>query len=94
MESILVFHLTLANSLWLLVGFELASLYVYQSNSPYRMVATFPLDGHDIHSVALSDDNTVAATHEDYDHFWLNIHTTSTVLHRGISRRSLIHPGV
>ena len=50
-------------------------VYVYQSNSPYRMVATSPLDGHDIHSVVLSDDNTVAVTHEDYGHYRLTVYS-------------------
>ena len=38
------------------------SVYVYQSDSPYDMLARFPMDGY-VMSLALSDDNTIAVSH-------------------------------
>ena len=50
------------------------SVYVYQSNSPYDMVARLPLDGH-VWSLVISDDNTIAVSHYDYhDGNWLTIY--------------------
>ena len=40
------------------------SVYVYQSNSPYDMVARLPIDGW-VDSVVISDDNTIAVSHDN-----------------------------
>ena len=48
-------------------GYEPYSLYVYQSYSPYNIVARVPLNGG-VFSVVISDDNTMAVSHDDYDH--------------------------
>ena len=50
------------------------SVYVYQSHSPYDMVARFPKDSR-VHSLVISDDNTIAVSHYDdnYDN-WLTIY--------------------
>ena len=72
MGSILVFLLTLANSLWLLVGWNWAlctcnrqTILTIWWQRYLWMVMIY---------IVLSDDNTVAVTHEDYSHFWLTIY--------------------
>ena len=42
------------------------SVYVYQSHSPYNMVARLPMDDH-VMSLVISDDNTIAVCHNDYN---------------------------
>ena len=43
------------------------SMYVYQSQSSYDMVAKIPMDGC-ITSLVISDDNTIAVSHSDKNH--------------------------
>jgi len=52
------------------------SVYVHQSNSPYDMVARFPLDDGYVYDLVISDDNTIAVSHYDkYVHaYWLTIY--------------------
>ena len=47
-------------------AFKPNTVYVYQPNSPYNMVAKFPLDGW-VYSVVISDDNTIAVSHLDHN---------------------------
>ena len=42
-------------------------VYVYQSNSPYNLVAKLPMDGY-VMSLVISDDNTIAVSHYDNNH--------------------------
>ena len=45
-------------------------VYVYQSYSPYNMVARIPING-EVYSIVISDDNTIAVSHGYYDHDYL-----------------------
>ena len=63
-----------ANNQFMVVsGFYPNFLHVYQSYSPYNMVAKFPLDGV-VYSLVISDDNTVAVSHDVNHH-----HTSLTI---------------
>ena len=48
-------------------------VYVYQSNSCYDMVASFPIDG-EVYSLVISDDNTIAVSYSDSMAYWLTIY--------------------
>ena len=55
-------HVDVSQQFMAMTGQRPYSVYVYQSHSPYDMVARFPMDGY-VMSLAISDDNTIAVSH-------------------------------
>ena len=49
------------------------SVYVYQSYSPYDMMAQFSINGY-VSSLEISDDNTIAVSHYSNHGHWLTIY--------------------
>ena len=47
---------------------------VYQSNSPYDLVASFPMMDDYVCSLVISDDNTIAVSNYDHSNSWLTIY--------------------
>ena len=48
-------------------------VHVYQSYSPYNLMARIPIDGN-VYSIVISDDNTIAVSHDDFSDKWLTIY--------------------
>ena len=56
-------------------AWEPDSVYVYQSYSPYDMVAKLPVGGRvRVWSLVISEDNTIAVSYEKYPDHWLTIY--------------------
>ena len=63
-----------SNQEFMVVGdYGTYSVYVYQSYSPYNLLARIPIDGG-VYSIVISDDNTIAVSHDDFYDNWLTIY--------------------
>ena len=67
-------HIDVNQQFMVVSGRQPYSVHVYQSNSPYNMVARMPV-GEFVWSLVISDDNTIAVSHGEKNHgYWLTIY--------------------
>ena len=68
-------HVDVNQQFMVVSGYQPYFVYVYQSHSPYDIVARFPMGG-DVYALVISDDNTIAVFHYDDNNHgnWLTIY--------------------